>query len=66
LFVTAREPVDFDIPGASFTLGELSRAQAAADASTLAGHIRPVVTVELPAVDEQHIRILAEALESLS
>jgi glucose-6-phosphate isomerase/transaldolase/glucose-6-phosphate isomerase len=66
LFVTAQEPVDLNIPGASFTLGQLSRAQAAADASTLAGHIRPVVTVELPTVDNEHIRTLAEALESLS
>lgn len=63
LFVTSSEPGDLAIPGATFSLGELCRAQAAADAATLAGHIRPVVTVDLPAVDDAHIRALADALE---
>lgn len=66
LFVTAKEPTDLRIPGADFSLGQLQRAQAAADATTLASHIRPTVTVELPTVDEAHIRTLARALESLS
>jgi glucose-6-phosphate isomerase len=38
---------DLDIPGRSFTFGELIQAQAAGDASVLAEHGRPVLTLTL-------------------
>ncbi len=39
---------DLDIPGRPFTFGQLIQAQAAGDASVLADHGRPVLTVTLP------------------
>ncbi|MCX6501119.1 MAG: glucose-6-phosphate isomerase [Microbacterium sp.] len=39
--------VDVEIPGRPFTFGELIAAQAAGDASVLAAHGRPVVTITL-------------------
>ncbi|WOQ68484.1 glucose-6-phosphate isomerase [Microbacterium limosum] len=53
LQITERTDVDLEIPGLPFTFGQLIEAQAAGDASVLAAHGRPVVTLTLtdPAVD---------------
>ncbi|QAY61535.1 glucose-6-phosphate isomerase [Microbacterium protaetiae] len=47
LQITERTDVDVGIPGRPFTFGELVAAQAAGDASVLAAHGRPVVTLTL-------------------
>lgn len=48
LQILEQTDVDLEIPGRSFTFGELIQAQAAGDASVLAdGHGRPVVTLTL-------------------
>jgi len=54
---------DLEIPGRPFTFGQLIQAQAAGDASVLAEHGRPVLTLTLtdPAVDWP---VVAEALSS--
>lgn len=45
LQIVADEPDDLAIPGRPFTFGQLLRAQAAGDASVLAQHGRPVLTL---------------------
>ena len=45
------EDVDIQVPGREFTLGQLIQAQAAGDASVLAAHGRPVLSLTLPAGD---------------
>lgn len=47
LQITERTDIDIEVPGRPFTLGELIRAQAAGDASVLADHGRPVLTLTL-------------------
>nr|WP_274635742.1 glucose-6-phosphate isomerase [Microbacterium bovistercoris] len=47
LQITERTEVDVQIPGRPFTFGQLIDAQAAGDASVLAAHGRPVVTLTL-------------------
>jgi glucose-6-phosphate isomerase len=47
LQITERTDVDVEIPGRPFTFGQLIEAQAAGDASVLAAHGRPVVTLTL-------------------
>lgn len=47
LQITERTDVDLEIPGRPFTFGQLIEAQAAGDASVLAEHGRPVVTLTL-------------------
>jgi len=47
LQITERTDVDLEIPGRPFTFGQLIEAQAAGDASVLADHGRPVVTLTL-------------------
>jgi len=47
LQILERTEVDFEIPGLPFTFGQLIEAQAAGDASVLADHGRPVVTLTL-------------------
>jgi len=66
LVVTAKDAADLPVPDATFTLRELHRAQAAGDVATLTAHGRPVVAVELPAADPACVRVLADAIESLS
>jgi glucose-6-phosphate isomerase len=53
LQITERTDVDLEIPGLPFTFGQLIEAQAAGDASVLAEHGRPVVTLTLtdPAIE---------------
>lgn len=53
LQIVEHSDVDLEIPGLPFTFGQLLRAQAAGDASVLAAHGRPVVTLTLtdPAAD---------------
>jgi glucose-6-phosphate isomerase len=53
LQIVEHSEVDLEIPGLPFTFGQLLRAQAAGDASVLAAHGRPVVTLTLtdPAAD---------------
>jgi len=47
LQITATHPNDLAIPDRPFTFGELITAQAAGDASVLAEHGRPVLTLTL-------------------
>jgi len=47
LQITERTDTDLEIPGRAFTFGQLIEAQAAGDASVLAEHGRPVVTLTL-------------------
>lgn len=47
LQILERTDVDLEIPGRPFTFGQLIEAQAAGDASVLAQHGRPVVTLTL-------------------
>ena len=47
LQITERTDTDLEIPGRPFTFGQLIEAQAAGDASVLAEHGRPVVTLTL-------------------
>lgn len=47
LQITERTDVDLEIPGLPFTFGQLIEAQASGDASVLADHHRPVVTLTL-------------------
>jgi len=47
LQITAVEPVDLEIPGRPFSFGQLIQAQAAGDASVIAEHGRPVLTLTL-------------------
>jgi glucose-6-phosphate isomerase len=49
--ILQNEDVDVAVPGREFTLGQLIQAQAAGDASVLASHGRPVLTLTLPAGD---------------
>ncbi|MBX3196031.1 MAG: glucose-6-phosphate isomerase [Microbacteriaceae bacterium] len=55
---------DLAIPDRPFTFGQLIRAQAAGDASVLADHGRPVLTLTVPDVPEA-IEHLREAIRSL-
>jgi glucose-6-phosphate isomerase len=52
---------DLAIPGRSFTFGQLIQAQASGDASVLAEHGRPVLTLTLRDLDEGLDRLLALA-----
>ncbi|MFL2001528.1 glucose-6-phosphate isomerase [Microbacterium sp. A1-JK] len=47
LQITERTDTDLEIPGRPFTFGQLIEAQAVGDASVLAAHGRPVVTLTL-------------------
>jgi glucose-6-phosphate isomerase len=53
---------DLDIPGRPFTFGELIQAQASGDASVLAEHGRPVLTLTLTQ-PKQNISTLFDALD---
>ena len=59
--VSGSEGVDVDIPGRPFTFGQLIHAQSAGDASVLADHGRPVLTLILGDVrgDAARVRGLA-------
>ncbi|MFZ2964456.1 MAG: glucose-6-phosphate isomerase [Rhodoglobus sp.] len=61
LQLTADEGADLQIPGRPFTFGELIRAQADGDASVLAAHGRPVLSLTLRD-PEAAIPALVEAL----
>lgn len=52
---------DLDIPGRPFTFGQLIQAQASGDASVLAEHGRPVLTLTLDDLDAGLDRLLAAA-----
>ncbi|MHB1171498.1 MAG: glucose-6-phosphate isomerase [Lacisediminihabitans sp.] len=61
LQITATAPVDLEIPDRPFTFGQLIEAQATGDASVLAEHGRPVLTLTL--TDPAHnLRTLVAAL----
>jgi glucose-6-phosphate isomerase len=51
LQITADPPRDLEIPDRPFTFGELIAAQASGDASVLAEHGRPVLTLKLRSAD---------------
>jgi glucose-6-phosphate isomerase len=61
LQILATPAEDLDIPGRPFTFGELIQAQASGDASVLAEHGRPVLTLTLTQ-PEQNIATLFQAL----
>ena len=61
LQVTTVEDTDLQIPDRPFTFGELIRAQAAGDASVLADHGRPVLTLTLRNADAS-IPVVIDAL----
>ena len=52
---------DLEIPGRPFTFGQLIQSQASGDASVLAEHGRPVLTLTLDQLDEGLDRLLAAA-----
>ena len=60
LQITSVVSNDLEIPDRPFTFGELIHAQAAGDASVLAEHGRPVLTLTLPGPD--HVDAIIEAL----
>lgn len=62
LVVTSRDEVGPTVPGRSFTLAQLHRAQAEGDYLSLAATGRPVVRVDLPEADPAPVRMLAETL----
>jgi hypothetical protein len=57
--ITATSDVDLEIPERPFTFGTLIQAQAAGDASVLADHGRPVLTITLTDADEQLPALIA-------
>jgi glucose-6-phosphate isomerase len=60
LQITENASVDLEVPDRPFTLGQLIQAQAAGDASVLADHGRPVLTLTLTGGDDD-ITALFEA-----
>lgn len=62
LLVTARDRTDSLIPGQSFTLGALYRAQAEGDLVALARHERPVVRFDLPEPTAAAVELVAAAI----
>jgi glucose-6-phosphate isomerase len=64
--LTAGSAQDVRIPGKSYTLGMLNRAQAAGDIATLTAHDRPVVHVALPDPGRAHVEAVAGALRALA
>ncbi len=64
LLVTARRRSDLPIPGRTFPLAQLFRAQAEGDLVTLASRDRPVLRVDLPDEDAASVGALAEALQA--
>jgi glucose-6-phosphate isomerase len=59
LQITTRVQHDLAIPDRPFTFGQLIGAQAAGDASVLAAHGRPVLTITLTDPDVQLPALLA-------
>jgi glucose-6-phosphate isomerase len=59
LQITTTPAVDLDIPGSPFTFGQLIQAQASGDASVLAEHGRPVLTLTLTAPADAVTAVLA-------
>jgi len=53
------DDADLEIPGRPFSFGQLIRAQAAGDASVLAQHGRPVLTLRLGSIPDDLPRLLA-------
>jgi transaldolase / glucose-6-phosphate isomerase len=66
LLVTAPARDDLSVPGKPFSLATLWRAQADGDLAALAAHGRPVVRLELPSVDPDLVRSLAETLAAVA
>lgn len=60
LQLTSDEPQDLEIPNRPFTFGQLIHAQAVGDASVLAKHGRPVVTLNLVEPEKGLAALLAE------
>jgi glucose-6-phosphate isomerase len=64
--ISAGSPDDLSVPGRSYTLGVLNRAQAAGDVAALRSHGRPVVHVALPDPGGAHVEAVAQALRALA
>jgi transaldolase/glucose-6-phosphate isomerase len=62
--VTANDPFDFAVPGSSWTLRTLHRAQSSGDVATLAERDRRVVTVVLPDASPDSAKWFATELRS--
>lgn len=62
IVVTTRDIVDIEVPGESWSLGQLHRAQAEGDLVTLAAHDRRVLRIDLPDASPTSVRRLAAAL----
>lgn len=62
LVITTRDATDVNVPGQSWTLRDLHRAQALGDLRTLAAHDRRVQWIDLPDATVESIAQLAEAL----
>ncbi|MDH4139482.1 MAG: hypothetical protein OEV43_02815 [Coriobacteriia bacterium] len=64
--ITARDRADIAIPGQTYTLAQLFRAQAEGDLVTLAAHDRRVMRLDLPDSKPATVAALADALVSAS
>jgi glucose-6-phosphate isomerase len=64
LILTARSGEDRAVPGASFSLAQLYRAQAEGDLVTLARHGRPVVRLDMPDEEPGTLAAVADALNA--
>jgi len=62
IVLTTRDAADVVIPGTSFTLRELNRAQAEGDLATLAAHGRRVVRVDLTNESAEELATFSDAL----
>jgi glucose-6-phosphate isomerase len=62
LVLTAGERAGPRVPGQTFSLGQLVRAQAEGDFMTLASHSLPVVLIDLPEPAHSPVRMIAETL----
>ncbi|HEX9094313.1 MAG TPA: hypothetical protein VF902_10060, partial [Coriobacteriia bacterium] len=62
LIITAGERSGPKVPGQSYSLGQLVRAQAEGDYQTLVAHGLPVVRIDLPEPAHAPVRMIAETL----
>lgn len=62
LMITARDEVDIEVPGQPWTLGQLYRAQAEGDLTTLASVGRRVMRLDLPDSSESTVEEACRAL----
>lgn len=66
LMITAHASADLAIPGKRFDMATLWRAQAEGDLATLTAHRRRVVRLDLPSIDVDVVRGLADTLSAVA